>query len=216
MQEEKGCRRRQTTIKEWSVKSQRTAEGRKKSRDHRERKHSWPCVCSYAVQFCWPPLHAPSPHHSPACLDAPQPPPMHLPLLLLEQPHYDCVSSDRPTTSYLSAGTASFMSAGHRFNTRPVSGMSGGLAGWWMACPSVRVAPLSDWTPCWRRWGHCREWNQTVMLGIPGCLKLFWASWALMWNSIKWEWSKNVSRTSENTVDEKHEDRTAYKLFYND
>lgn len=141
-EEKKSCKRRQTTIKEWSVKSLRTAEWverrrkKKKQRDHGERRHSWPYVCSYAVQLvasqlCWPPLHAPSPHHSPACLDAQQPPPMHLsPLLLLpKQPHYDCVSSDRPTTSYLSAGTGSFTSAGHRFNT-------GGLAGWWtgLAC----------------------------------------------------------------------------------
>lgn len=151
--------------------------GGKKQRERRERKHSWPYVCSYAVQlvasqFCWPPLHAPSPHHSPACLDAQQPPPTPSALLLLlpKQPHYDCVSSEWPATSYLSAGMDSFMSAGHRFNTRPVGGMTGGLAGWWTACLSVEVVLLPDWMPFWRCWGHRREMNQNVLLGnIPGC-----------------------------------------------
>ncbi|KAK5860763.1 hypothetical protein PBY51_022222 [Eleginops maclovinus] len=73
-----------------------------------------------AVQSRWLPLHAPSPHHSA--------PPPTLPLLLLLRPHYGCVSSERAATSYLSAGMVSFMSAGHRFNTQPGTGMTGGLA----------------------------------------------------------------------------------------
>lgn len=108
----------------WEVRGQLRG-GKKGKTDRRERKHSWPYVCSFAVQsvasqFCWPPQHAPSPHHSTARLEAQQPPPQATPLLLPllpKQPHED--SSDRPTTSYLSAGTGSFMSAGHRFNTRP-------------------------------------------------------------------------------------------------
>lgn len=56
----------------WNVWGQLRAG--KKPRERRERKHSWPYVCSYAVQLVasqsWPPPHVPSPHHSPACLDA--------------------------------------------------------------------------------------------------------------------------------------------------
>lgn len=93
------------------------------------------CVCSYAVQLSsvsgQSALLAAS-----ACtitssltglpgLPAATAPPLPL---LLKQPHYDCVSSECPTTSYLTAGMGSFMSAGHRFNTRPVGGMTGSLA----------------------------------------------------------------------------------------
>lgn len=110
-----------------------------------------------ASQFCWPPPHAPSPHHSPACLDARQLPPANPSPLLPKQPHYYCVSSDHPATSYLNTSTRSFTSAGHRFNTRPVSGMTGGLAGWRMVCLSAEAVLPSDWTPFWRCWGQKDE-----------------------------------------------------------
>lgn len=89
-------------------------------------------------------------------------------LLLLKQPRYVCVSSEWPATSYLSAGMGSFMSAGHRFNTGPVGGMTGGLAGWWTACLLVEAVLLSDWTPFWRCWGHRRQTNQNELLGNSG------------------------------------------------
>lgn len=90
------------------------------------------------------------------------PPPL---LPLPKQPHYNCVSSEWPTTSYLSSGMGSFMSAGHRFNTRSVGGMTGGPAGWWMACLSVEAVLPTDRTPLWRCWGHCRQMKQRVLLG---------------------------------------------------
>lgn len=177
-------------------KSLRTAEGWKKSRGNTKKGniHSRMCAAMQfssvqlvASQFCWPALHAPSPHHSPACLDAQQPPPTPPTAptpLLLQQPHYNCVSSEWPATSYLSSGMGSFMSAGHRFNTRPVGGMTGGLVDWWTAWLSVEAVLLSDWTPFWRCWGHRRQENQNVLLGnIPGHKKLFWwATWLVQLN----------------------------------
>lgn len=156
---EEKSRERQSSENKMCVKSEDSWGAGGKQWEHRERKHSWPYVCSSVSgqSFCWPPPHAPSPHHSPACLDARQPLPANPSLLLPKQPHYDCVSSDRPTTSYLNTSTRSFMSAGHRFNTRPVSGVTGGLAGWRMVCLSAEAVLPSDWTPFWQCWGQKDE-----------------------------------------------------------
>lgn len=121
--------------------------------------------------------------HRPTTLPPPSPPLPPL-VLLLQQPHYNCISSEWAATSYLSSGMGSFMSAGHRFNTRPVGGMTGGLADWWTACLSVEAILLSDWTPFWRCWGHRRQANHNVLLGnIPVHRKLFWwTTWPVQWN----------------------------------
>ena len=96
-------------------------------------------------------------------------------LLLLKRPHYNCVASEWAVTSYLSSGMGSFMSAGHRFNTRPVMGMTGGLAGWWMAWLTVEAVLLSDWMLFWWCWGHQWQMEQNVLLGnITRVYELIW------------------------------------------
>lgn len=115
----------------------------KKRSERRERKHSWQYVCSYAVQlvasqFCWPPLHAPSPHHSPACLDAQQPPPTPPPCCC-------CCWSSHVT------------SASHQNDPPPhISALV--WAHSWVLDTDLTRAPLVGWLVAWQADGRPACW----------------------------------------------------------